>query len=255
MTLSIEEIIKKRPHLKEPFRMYEKVLQYIGEVRHLMPLMTGETGLLDRKAYRPETIAPVFTHFLPIFDLPEGSLSPLKEAMEVGDVDFTRLPLREVPAFSLPYAEEELAMLLYLLSRPYFLWLRNSFPMDNLFWDEGRCPVCSAQPVVSSLTKEGHRQVFCSFCGTVGYYRHLGCPACLSKDTFKVDVLKSEGEEGFRIDACDDCGSYLKTVDAGMPSTMTPDIVDLISLPQDFAAQAKKYVRLSPNPIGMRRMI
>lgn len=255
MTLSIEEIIKERPHLKDPFRMYEKVLRYIGEVRHLMPLMIGETGLLDRKAYRAETIAPLFTHFLPIFDLPEGSLSPLKEAMEVGDVDFTRLPLREVPAFSLPYPEEELVMLLYLLSKPYFLWLRNSFPMDNLLWEEGRCPVCSAQPVLSSMKKEGRRQVFCSFCGTVGYSWHLGCPACLNKDTFTVDVLNSEGEEGFRIDACVDCGSYLKTVDAGMLATMTPDIVDLISLPQDFAAQDKKYVRLSPNPLGMMRMI
>ncbi len=255
MTLSIEETIKKRPHLKDPLRMYEKVLLYIEKVRRLMPLMTGEAGLLNMKTYRAETIAPVFTYFLSIFDLPEGSLSPLKAAMEVGDIDFTRLPLREVPAFSLPYPEEELAMLLYLLSKPYFLWLRNSFQMDNLFWDEGKCPVCSAQPALSSMTKEGHRQVFCSFCGTVGYYRHAGCPACLNKDNFKVDVLRSEGEEGFRIDACGDCGAYLKNVDAGKLSTMTPDIVDLISLPQDFAAQGKKYVRLSPNPLGMMRMI
>jgi formate dehydrogenase maturation protein FdhE len=36
---------------------------------------------------------------------------------------------------------------------------------------------------------------------------------------------------------------------------MTPDIADLISLPLDFVAQEKKYVRLSPNPIGLMRMI
>ena len=255
MTLSIEEIVKERPHLKDTFRMYEKVLQYIGEVRHLMPLMTGESGLLDRKAYRPEAIAPVFTYFLPIFDLPEGNLSPLKEAMEVGDVDFTRLPLGEAPAFSLPYPEEELAMLLYLLSRPYFLWLRNSFQKDNLFWEEGRCPVCSAQPVVSSMIREGSRQVFCSLCGTVGYYRHSGCPACSNEDPAKMNIIEIEGEEGFRIDACDACGSYLKSADTNLLLDMTPDIADLISLPLDFAAQNKKYVRRSPNPLGMIMMI
>lgn len=70
-----------------------------------------------------------------------------------------------------------------------------------------------------------------------------------------MNVIERGDEDGFRIDACDNCGSYLKTADAAMLSTMTPDIVDLISLPQDFSAQDKKYVRLSPNPIGLMRMI
>ena len=60
------------------------------------------------------------------FDLPEGTLAPFKQAMEVREIDFTRLPFGEVPSFSLPYAEDDLSMLLYLLSKPWFLSLGDS---------------------------------------------------------------------------------------------------------------------------------
>ncbi len=141
----IEEIIAKKPHLEDPLRFYEKSIRFTDAVRALG--MPSRPGL---NAYPPEFVGRIVERFLSVFDLPEGSLSPLKQALELGEIDFKRLPLLEVPAFSLPYAEDDLTMLLFLLSRPYFLGMHDVLAHDDRLWEEGRCPVCRARPSLSS---------------------------------------------------------------------------------------------------------
>src|ERR1700690_2226553 len=146
----IEEIIAKKPHLEETLRFYERSIQFADSVKALV--MPSRPGL---HAYPPEFIGRIVERFLSLFDLSEGSLSPLKQALELGEVDFTRLPLLEVPAFSLPYAEDDLTMLLFLLSRPYFLGMHDALQRDDRFWEEGRCPVCGARPSLLSVSRNG----------------------------------------------------------------------------------------------------
>lgn len=90
----IEEIIAKRPHLEDTLRFYERSIQFADEVKALG--MPSRPGL---NAYPPEFIGRIIERFLSLFELPEGSLSPLQQALELGEIDFTRLPLLEVPAF------------------------------------------------------------------------------------------------------------------------------------------------------------
>jgi FdhE protein len=245
----IEEIIKKKPHLTDPFRFYEKTVQFIELIREL-PIKAGPL----QNAYAPEVLDQIFECFSSSLELPEGSLSPLKQAMELGEIDFTRLPLGEIPAFSLPYAEDDLSMLLFLMSKPYFLALRDVCRLDDRRWEEGRCPVCNGQPSVSWIRDDGRRQVSCSYCGTTGYVNRAGCPICQTVDAARQNILAFEGEEGFKINTCDLCGSYVKTVDAGMLARLTPEITDIMSLPLDIIVQEKGYARRSPNPIGMRKI-
>ena len=61
--------------------------------------------------------ASVFQLFVSIFDLPGEELEPLGRALEAGDIDFMRFPLDEVPDLSLPYAEDELAAILFLVEQ------------------------------------------------------------------------------------------------------------------------------------------
>jgi hypothetical protein len=136
----IEDLIKKKPHLEAPLRFYDKSIQFVEAVKGL-----GMPPIQDRNAYAPRYAGLIIDHFASVFDLPEGSLSPLKQALELGEIDFKRLPLSEVPAFSLPYAEDDLIMLLFLLSKPYFLAMHDSAGGNHWDWDEGRCPVCSAR--------------------------------------------------------------------------------------------------------------
>ena len=143
--MNIESLIHRKPHLKDPLKLYEKVQAFIESVRDLLLQRTSDQRSLERKAYPPESIDPILKHLSSVFEMPEGSLTPLNEAMKLGEIDFTRLPFHEVPAFSLPYPEEELTTLLFVLSKPYFLRLHDICDLNISTWEEGRCPVCSAK--------------------------------------------------------------------------------------------------------------
>lgn len=247
----IEKIIEKRPHLKETLMLYERVMEFNNIVHNLWRYPISLKNLV----YPSDAVDPVFEAFSSIFDVPLENLEPLKEAMKFGRIDFTRLPLNELPSFSLPYHEDELASIFFLISRPYFLRLKNSFKGDDNFGEDGGCRVCNAKASIAIIDEENRRKLYCSFCGTSGYFKRIGCPVCLNADTSKLNIITVEGEKGFRIDTCDACGSYIKTIEAGLMSELSPDPADLISLPLDIIAQSRSYRRNSPNPLGMIRIL
>jgi len=253
MSMNIDELIAKRPHLADLFRFYERATTFNRVVLELLS-RSQAVPARDRRSYPVSLIDPVFEHFSVLTDVPQDMLAPLKRAMEVGDIDFTRLPFREVPAFSLPYPEDDLAMLLFLLSRPYFTQLREAGAREGQPWEQGRCPVCSGQPTLLSRGPEGPMRLHCSYCGTAGPPASAGCPVCLDDDDHKRTRFTFDSEEGFTITTCDHCRSYVKTVDAAMLRNVAPDIVDLMSLPLDLLVQEKGYERRAPNPLGMHRM-
>ncbi|MCL5977683.1 MAG: formate dehydrogenase accessory protein FdhE [Nitrospirae bacterium] len=245
----INDIITKKAHLKDTLRLYEKAVEFNNIVQGI-----GNNDILEGIAYAANFVEPIFEAFSSVFDLPAENLVPLKEAMKFGHVDFTRLPMNELPSFSLPYHEDELMTILFLIGRPYFIHLRNSFKTGSDVWEDGKCPVCSAKHSLGSIDEENKRKLFCSFCGASGYYKRIGCPVCRSSDTSKLNIITLEDEKGFRIDTCDSCDSYVKTVESGLINELNPDVADLVSLPLDIIAQGKSYKRHSPNPIGMIRM-
>jgi FdhE protein len=245
----IEELIKKKPHLADPLRFYKKAAKFLDAAKEFTT-----AGGPAQIAYSPDIVARIVDIFSHALELPEGTLSPLEHALELGEIDFTRLPLREVPAFSLPYAEEDLTMILFLVSRPFFLALGEASNLNGKLWDGGKCPVCYSQPSLSSQTQEGRMQLYCSFCGTSGQVLGVQCPLCHNQDLAQLNSFTFTGEEGFSIQTCDACKSYVKNVEPELLSRIGPDLADLMSLPLDMVIQQKGYCRRSPNPIGIINM-
>lgn len=255
MTNDIETLIDQRPHLKDPFALYGRWQRFEREVGQLLPKQHGATPQNDVRVYPRESIGPVVRLFATIFELPDGMLEPLSQAMENGDIDFMRFPLGELPTFpQRPASNEELGVLLYLLSRPYFLALQQRFLLNGNRWEDGRCPLCSARPALASIAEGPQRLLHCSFCGTFGPYRFIGCPNCGTEDVVHLNTILADDEPGFRLVTCDNCKTYIKVVDGSVLREMTADLADLASLPLDIIAQQKRFTRLSPNPIGLRTM-
>ncbi|HET6513847.1 MAG TPA: formate dehydrogenase accessory protein FdhE [Thermodesulfovibrionales bacterium] len=250
--MDIEGIAIEKPHLKDILRLYEKATAFVSRVSALA------RGIpFDDVAYPSLLIDPIFETFLSVFDLAEETLFPLKEALKSGQIDFTRLPRNELAVSSLPYHEDELGVVLYLLGKPYFSRLRELHNLDNVFWEKGRCPLCRAKASFAAIDHEGKRDLCCSYCLTIGTYRRIGCPLCSTDDSSLIKIFTAEEENGFRIDACDRCGSYVKTVNQAIldNDSLTPELADLVSLPLDIIAQGKGYHRLARNPVGMLRMV
>ncbi len=242
----IDQLIAEIPHLADPLRFFQKDLQFIAAVRQL-PVNVSATDT----CYATEIVPGVFERFTSLLDLPEGTLGPLRQAVDVRQIDFTRLPFGEVPAFSLPYAEDDLTMMLALLSKPWFLALGDGCNLEGRSWNEGTCPVCNAKPVLC-WDSEGRRHVVCSFCATGGFAAGTGCPVCSAPD--KQQRLRFEGEDAFTISTCRACKSYVKLIEPAALQRWSPDIADLVSLPLDMIVQEKGFQRRAPNPIGMTWM-
>jgi FdhE protein len=255
MTIDIQALIAQRPHLKDPLELYARWQRFHQEAATLLPQERSAMAAEDSRAYPRDCAGPIFRLFVSIFDLPGEELAPLGQALENGEIDFMRLPLGEVPVVSaLPAPEDELAKILFLVSRPYFLALRQTFPLDGSQWEDGRCPLCSARPALATVVEGPQRHLHCSFCGTSGTYQFIGCPNCGSTDVSQLNTIMAEDEPGFRLATCDACRSYVKIVESSILDEMTLDLADMASLPLDLVAQAKGYVRMAPNPIALKTM-
>ncbi len=116
------------------------------------------------------------------------------------------------------------------------------------------CPVCGGGPVVSVLRPEGEggkRSLICSVCFTEWAYRRLGCVACPEEDPGKLPVYTAEQFTYVRIEACDSCRTYIKSIDMTRNGLAVPEVDDLATLPLDLWAAEKGYSRRQPNIFGV----
>jgi FdhE protein len=121
--------------------------------------------------------------------------------------------------------------------------------LDPETWRKGHCPVCGSLPFLSLLKgEEGKRYLLCSFCGYQWRADRLCCPACDNKDQGSLGYFCGEGEETFRIDLCDRCHRYIKTIDYRNLEESDPCLEDLATLHLDVLAAQKGYRRAVSNP-------
>ena len=109
-----------------------------------------------------------------------------------------------------------LTLLLRLSIRPALLSMaqtvRECLDLDR--WHYGHCPVCGSPPLLADLSGEGgKRTLHCSLCETAWPYTRLRCPFCENDNRDDLSYLTAENEKGLRVDICNRCGNYLKTID------------------------------------------
>lgn len=114
----------------------------------------------------------------------------------------------------------------------------------------GRCPVCGDLPVVGVLREEGHgarRSLVCGRCATEWEYTRLSCAGCGERQFESLPVYTAEQFGHIRVEACDSCRRFLKTVDLTKDGLAVPLVDDLASLSLDLWARSQGYERLRPN--------
>ncbi len=80
-------------------------------------------------------------------------------------------------------------------------------------WEKGYCPVCGSMPELSVLSENGKRSMLCGYCSHKWFSKRVFCPFCENDDHGTLKYFEIEGEEEYRVDVCEKCGSYIKTVD------------------------------------------
>jgi FdhE protein len=109
-------------------------------------------------------------------------------------------------------------------------------------WLLGYCPVCGSAPILSILEDEGARSLTCSFCWYKWSVKRLYCPFCKNSDSKLLHYLFSEEEKDVRVDLCDNCKKYIKTVDARRADrTIYPPLEQISTLHLDIKAREEGF--------------
>ena len=121
--------------------------------------------------------------------------------------------------------------------------------LDPETWLKEYCPICGSLPSLSLLKEEGgKRYLLCSHCGYQWRIDRLFCPFCNNREQKSLQYFCGEGEEAYRIDLCDKCRQYIKTVDYRNLEESDPVLEDLATLHLDILASQKGYKRPVSNP-------
>jgi FdhE protein len=96
------------------------------------------------------------------------------------------------------------------------------------------CPLCSGRPQVGVLRPLGDgakRSLVCSLCATEWDYRRIVCPACGEESVDKLPVYIAEDLDHVRVEACDTCRHYIKTIDLTKNGRAVPVVDELAAIP------------------------
>jgi FdhE protein len=112
------------------------------------------------------------------------------------------------------------------------------------------CPFCSRKPgvgVLRPLGDGGQRSLVCSFCLGEWEFRRIVCPGCGEEDHSKLPVYTAEEFKHVRVECCDSCRNYIKTVDLTRNGLADPVVDEIASIALDLWAQKQGYTKLQVN--------
>jgi FdhE protein len=116
------------------------------------------------------------------------------------------------------------------------------------------CPYCGSPPLVGALRQEGDcakRSLVCSFCRTEWDYLRIACAGCEEYREEKLCVYSTPAFNSVRVEACDTCGAYIKTVDLTRNGLAVPEVDELAAIPLTLWANEKGYKKVTWNIMGL----
>lgn len=118
------------------------------------------------------------------------------------------------------------------------------------------CPFCGGAPQLSILESAGQadggsRQLLCATCFTVWPFPRVRCAHCGEEDERRLGYYHSPAFEHLRVDACDTCRHYLKTVDLTRLGIAVPVVDEVAGATLDLWALDHDYQKIELNLVGL----
>lgn len=137
--------------------------------------------------------------------------------------------------------------------QPYAESLETDRPADETSAFPSLCPSCGARPLLGVLRPEGDggkRFLLCSFCLKEWEFRRIFCSTCAEVTESKLPVYVAEQFPYIRVEACETCKFYLRTIDLTKDGNAVPLVDDLAAIPLSLWAEEHGYSRAQPNLLG-----
>ena len=123
----------------------------------------------------------------------------------------------------------------------------------------GTCVFCGSGAWIASRrippgpgTGEGSlRMLHCALCAFTWQVGRIRCPSCGEEDPDKLPSFTAPPHTGVRVEACESCKTYVKSIDLSLDARRVPEIDELVSLSMDLWATEQGYARMEPGLAGL----
>jgi formate dehydrogenase accessory protein FdhE len=258
-----EQVLTVQQNYKE--RINKPLLSILARTTDLDKRLIDGRPLIDDTNFYvdPQVAQPLLQELLDLLERWQPSdqideIKELKSAMEHHTFDLTALLknfVLEKKDYFVALAESINAKLerLFVIARTIDLPLlevhRDILRPNSIAavsdWLRPFCPTCGSPPAMGRLEKEvGQRFLWCMVCNSQWQFPRLQCPFCLNADQTKLRYFFTDEASPYRVDVCDNCQRFLKTVDerkleAERKAVM--NVEDLLSLSLDELAKKEGY--------------
>ena len=138
-----------------------------------------------------------------------------------------------------------LEMVAELIASPYFELSAEYFTkkLSKIYWREPFCPVCGNLPSMAKINEQNKtKTLWCRFCDTTWTFYDKVCPYCLNDNIESQKFIFSSNRKPFRIEACNNCKNYLKTIDDLMTHEETNfSVINIATYYLDLLAKKHGY--------------
>jgi len=95
------------------------------------------------------------------------------------------------------------------------------------------------------LGDEGRLMLHCGTCGQSWPGARRSCTVCGNRDEQTLEYFTAGDDQGYRVNVCRKCDSYLKVVDSREAGQNLPmDLEDIATLHLDLLAQREGFTRV-----------
>ena len=179
-------------------------------------------------------------------------LAELSRELHAGGRDFWAQLLNQSWTAHSPSGAQGLLALALL--QPYAELLRSRAELRSASTGRALCPFCNRKPglgVLRQMGDGGARSMVCSFCLAEWEFRRIVCPGCGEENDKTLPVFTASEFDSIRVECCDTCKTYIKSVDLTKNGRAEPLVDELASAPLDLWAREHGYAKLQCNLLGM----
>jgi FdhE protein len=254
-----EQLAREYPFAAEILGFYEEIASFQENFYHRLETIATGSGVRPSSAHRGPPELAEFTDRFGCFlslvekkgprklavlahDLKQSSHESWSELLDAGwNASTSSTSVAEeflTQAFLQPYAE--------------FIRSRLALPSDG--YTKSRCPFCNRKPGLGVLRQQGdgaRRSLMCSFCLSEWEFRRIVCAGCGEENHTKLPVYAAADFAHLRVECCDTCHVYIKTVDLTKNGLAEPIVDEIATAPLDLWAEEHGYAKLHRNLMGM----
>jgi FdhE protein len=272
-----KELAQSMPHVQEVVSFYAEILKWQRDLFRRIPAASGKHGLSGHFEHD-------HPHFLNRFDSllelvrQRGSMVLAAQAEKLSAAKTSSKAL--LAAYWNGELAPEEAFFARTCLQPYLERLAESQmpPADSMLRaaltmereefgidrPHRRCPFCGRKPQLTVLSNEtgvsdgsegsvegGRRFLICGDCLTWWPFQRIACVNCLEEDPSKLSSCRAEARPEIRLECCDSCRHYIKSIDLTRNNRCVPIVDELAAIPLDLWAHEQGYHKIQSNLAGM----